>query len=595
MIVRELVARFGFAVDSSGLDTVDRKIGNTKKSISGVGKAFSGAFAGLAAYGVGGKINDAVDAANSFGEAMGKIQSLIPGNTARTKEYREAIIGMAKDTGQSLEDVAAGAYDVVSTFGDSADAISQLGIAVKTGAAGAATTKDGLALLGAVTKAYGDTSAKTMQQVADLGFQTVNLGKVELPELASSIGIASPLAANLGVHMEELFAVMASASGVTGSGSEVMTQMSSSMSALVKKTPEMKKAWKKAFGKESVKDAVAKDGVVGVFNRLVDTTDGSIEKIDELFGRIEGLKLILQLTGKGAADFNDKLHAMQNVAGATDTAFTAMRGGMAANATQAKKTAVEIEALKVGIGDDLSGAVNDLQLQLLQFGKAAASDFHDVMTNMNDDGVNAKTSLDGITQTVRPMTIWFAKLALAIDTAGGALDKFIELGDSVDEGVAQWGSDMLSAMMGGSGGALPEYMQERVAKREEDKKRRTSRLLALSEYIEDPDAASHKAVLNVAKNEVAESRAKAQAGREAYFAAIRSGNAEGATTSIGQINVALEIPANAEPHHIETAVRNAMGMAGKDIQQARRAIPNRTDKSGAEGWGPKGTNNAVGG
>ena len=387
MIVRELVAKFGFNVDKSGLDRADAAIGKTKKNSLDLGKIAGGAMAALGAMGVKQKIDESVDAANSFGEAMGKIQSLIPGNVARADEYSAAIKRLALEFGTTSADVAAGTYDVLSTFGDTADSIDQVSIAVKAGAAANATTKDGLALLGAVTKAYGDTSAATMQKVSDLGFQTVNLGNVELPELAASIGQVTPLASNLGVKMEEVFAVMASASGVTGSGSEVMTQMASAMQALLNKTPAMKKAYARVFGKELLKDAIGKDGVVGVFKKLAGTTDGSVESIQKLFGRVEGLKLILQLTGNGAKDFTDKMAAMGNVAGATDTAFAAMKGGLAANATEAAKTAEAMAQFKIKVGDQLTGPMNDAEAAVLHVATAIGNDLILSFQNLNNQDI----------------------------------------------------------------------------------------------------------------------------------------------------------------------------------------------------------------
>ncbi len=581
MIVRELVAKFGFNVDKSGLDRADAAIGKTKKNSLDLGKIAGGAMAALGAMGVKQKIDESVEASNQFGESMGKIQSLIPGNVARADEYSAAIKKLALQFGATTADVAAGAYDVVSTFGDTADAIDQVSIAVKVGAAGAATTKDGLALLGAVTKAYGDTSAATMQKVADLGFQTVNLGKVELPELAASIGQVTPLASNLGVKMEEVFAVMASASGVTGSGSEVMTQMASAMQALLNKTPAMKVAYKKVFGKELLKDAISKDGVVGVFKKLAGTTDGSVESIQKLFGRVEGLKLILQLTGNGAKDFTDKMDAMGNATGATDTAFAAMKGGLAANATQAAKTKEKMTQLQIKIGDDLAPAVGKFNAEMATAVEIGAGAFHTVLTNMKTDTENASGPMKGLGESVRPVTVWFAKLALVADGAAGAINAVIDASDRAEEGIAGFASETWSSMFGGSGGELPDYMQERKAARETSNAERVSRMKSLSEYIVDPEAATQKADLVDARKQAITDANQARLEGIQMMTGAAAGD-----VNIGAISLNVTLPSGTPENHAQ-AINDELF---KMLTNAGKANAPRTNRSGVDGASNAGTN-----
>ena len=581
MIVRELVAKFGFDVDKSGLDRADAAIDKTKKNSLDLGKIASGAMAALGAMGIKQKIDESVDASNEFGKSMGKIQSLIPGNVARADEYSAAIKRLALEFGTTSADVAAGTYDVLSTFGDTADSIDQVSIAVKAGAAANATTKDGLALLGAVTKAYGDTSAATMQKVSDLGFQTVNLGNVELPELAASIGQVTPLASNLGVKMEEVFAVMASASGVTGSGSEVMTQMAAAMQALLNKTPEMKVAYKKAFGKELLKDAIGKDGVVGVFKKLVGTTDGSIESIQKLFSRVEGLRLILQLTGNGAKDFTDKMASMGNVAGATDIAFEAMKGGLAANATQADKTAEKMAQLKIAIGDDLAPAVGQFNAEIAKAVEIGAGALHTVLTNMKTDTGDASGSMNGLGESLRPVVVWFAKLALVADGAAGAIYAVEDAKDKVGEAFAGFASETWSEMWGGSGGELPDYMQERIKERETRNTARIARMKSLSEYIVDPKAATQK-------SELADARKQAITDADQHRLEgiqLMTGAAAG-DVNIGAISLNVALPAGTAKDHAKLLHDELYKM----LTNADNANARRTDRSGVAGPGPAGTN-----
>lgn len=455
MIVRELLTRFGFDVDSAGLDAVDRKVDRSKSGLSALGTAAGAAAAAIAAIGAGAAIrelNASVDASLAFGKAMGKVQSLIPGNVDRAAEYRGELQRLSVQLGRTSDDVSAGLYDVLSTFGDTTDSVKLLEIAVKAGAAGAATTKDGIALIGAVTKAYGDTSAEAAQKVSDLGFMTVNLGKVELPELASSIGRVTPLAATLGVKLEEMFAVMASATGVTGSGAEVSTQFSSVLRAMIDRTPEMQKAFKKAFGGDksikTMQQAIGKRGLQGALNDLIGTTDGTAEGIQKLFGRAEAMTLALHLSGKGAADFTDKQRAMLNVANATQQAFDAQTTGFAAQGHAIDIAKAKWEAMRQDLGDKLTPELTDLYNVgigvALVFGEGVVPVFENMQTltiGLGDDLSIVRVAFNavravvlGLVQVVDSVIFGLREIVLTAELAYHAMRRLTPGADQADAG-----------------------------------------------------------------------------------------------------------------------------------------------------------------
>lgn len=584
MIVRELVARFGFVTDTSGLDRADQKLKSTKTNAMALAKGIAAAGAGLAAFGVKQEMGKAVDESLKFGEAMGKIQSLMPGNVARAREFGQAIKDMAQQTGKSLDDVAAGAYDVLSTFGDSAEAIEQVNIAVRTGAAGAGTTKDALALLSAVTKAYGDTSAASQKHISDLGFETINLGKIELPELAASIQNATPLAASLNVKLEELFGTIASASGVTGTGAEVTTQMNSAMQALLKKTPEMKKAFKKA-GIKDVKDEIGKKGLVGVFRELVATTDGSIEHIDKLFGRIEGLKLILHLTQKGAGDFADKMSAMKNVTGATDAAFNAMTSGMAKQAQQAKINETRFANLRVRVGDELTPAFNDFNTALVTVAETMTGTVENAFGEWNTDLAKSVDNTNAMHDSLTSLLTPLAGLIAGLDEAA--------LGFRV---LARYSHEM----KGGPKGETWEEMKNRFhnvgVENAEDAAQVHQRARKVLTAVMDPEEARQQVELAKARRdsqeEMSEIRNRRAAAVKGFFGSAKDAALGGglvATVTGTTINVTLPQGTPAQ-HALKVAEDGAAQLWQKVLQQANRAAVNRTDKSGAEGWGAAGTN-----
>lgn len=366
MIVRDLLIKLGFASDTRALDSVDHKIGDMNKGISAFSIAAGNILANFAQQGMGmavGAIKDGVDQSVKFGREMANISSLIGGDQARTKELAKSVEEMSLKFGKSTTEINEGLYDLIGTLGDSKNSTEQLGIAMKLGSAGAGTTADGLAVLTAVTKAYGDTSTQAMTEVADLASQTVNLGKITLPELAATIGQVTPLSAQLGVSMQEVAAQVATLTGVTGSGAEVMTQISSAMRAVIDRSKPMELAFKKAFKAEGIKtakQAIGKYGFIGALDKLVKTTDGSQEQIQALFGRIEGLKLALSLTGNQADDFKDKLSAMGRVSGTVEQQYKAQTTGLGAMGFAMDKAKAQNDALARSIGDKSAPALMTL-------------------------------------------------------------------------------------------------------------------------------------------------------------------------------------------------------------------------------------------
>jgi len=422
MIVRELLTRFGFDVQTGQLDNVDRKVAKTKGGLAELGNQ-----AGLAATAIGAiglhkgvqELQASVDASVGFGRQMANVSALIGGNQERTRELAAAAAELGKQYGVLPTEIAAAQYAVIGSLGDTADAVKQTETALKLGKAGAASTAEGFALLSAVTKAYGDTSGGAMTKVGDLAAAAVRLGSLTMPELASSIQSVTPMASALGVSLEELFNVQASLSGVTGNANEVYTQMGSAMTALIKKTPEMTKAFKKAFGKEGIKtaaEAVGKYGMQGALQKLVATTDGTQEQLVDLFGRIEGVRFALAVTGKQSADYTDKMGQMRNVTGEMNTAVKAQTTGMGATGFAIDKTAAAAEAQRIELGEKLAPA----WVTLGKLSNDVAKIFGDVVTpaigNMSTLSVGLGDDLDVVNLVFKGIRAVALGIVQAIDT-----------------------------------------------------------------------------------------------------------------------------------------------------------------------------------
>ncbi len=268
-----------------------------------------------------------VMAATKMNEGMANIATLIPGNVARINELKTAVQNMAIATGKSTSDLTGGLYEVISAFGDTSDTASILEINAKAAAAGLATTTEAISLTSAVTKAYGDTSGEAVQKAADLALMTVRLGQTNFPELAASIGRVAPITSQLKISQEELSAVFATLTGVTGGAAEVSTQFRGALVGLQKPSKEMQAALK-GMGYETGEAAIQSLGFKGTLDALLTSQNGNQNALVKLFRSTESWAAVAALAGSQSEVFEGKLSELENAAGATDVAFNEQTNGI---------------------------------------------------------------------------------------------------------------------------------------------------------------------------------------------------------------------------------------------------------------------------
>ena len=308
----ELMLKIGGKVDGSlktACSTADKNLAALGKTAKTAGKIAAGAMV-AAATAVATLGTAAVKSAAEYEAQLANVSTLLTGTeaevAARTAEIGDQVLEISNRTGVATADLTDGMYQVVSAFGDSADAAAILETAAKSAAAGNATTTDSINLLSAVTKGYGDTSAEAVQQAADLAFATVRLGQTSFPELAAGMGKVIPLASTLGLEQEQLWGAMATLTGVTGSTAEVVTQM---------------KAALKNMGYESGQALLESKGLQGSLDALKDAVGGNELAFAGLFSSVEAQTAVLAMAGNQAENLTSKTAEMYEATGAANTAF----------------------------------------------------------------------------------------------------------------------------------------------------------------------------------------------------------------------------------------------------------------------------------
>lgn len=322
----------------------------------------------------------AFKASADFNKAMANVATLIPGNAKRIDQLKQGVRELAVTTGVSTTDMAQGLYQVLSAFGNTKDSLKVLTINAKAAAAGLATTTDAINLTSAVTKGYGDTTAKAVQKVSDLALLTVRLGQTTFPELAGAIGAVVPVAKSLNVSQRELFATMATFTGVTGGASEVATQLRGALQFLMAPTNDGAKALK-AAGFASGEAAVKARGLYGAIKILTDASVKTKKPLQNFVGSIEGQILALGLAGAQSQDYQSKLRQMGKTVGVTDAAFKEITSGVNKAGFSWEQAKVKANVLMQELGDALApalGAVLDFALKLVPAFKDVVSWFNEL-------------------------------------------------------------------------------------------------------------------------------------------------------------------------------------------------------------------------
>ena len=347
----QLVRELGLAGDEAGGALATRLAGfgadtratgkklttNLTLPIVGFGAAATAAFMGLES-------------------GMANVATLIPQNEARIQELTGTVQDLSVEVAKSTDDISGGLYQTVSAFGDTADTAAILETNAKAAAAGLASTTDSINLTSAVTKAYGDTSADAVAQVADLSLLTVRLGQTTFPELASSMGRVTPLAAGLGVSMEELFGTMATFTGVTGTAAEVSTQLRGMLQALMAPTADMQQLFDE-LGVASGEALIEQRGLIGATEAIVAAAESSGQPLQSFIGSIEGQTFALAGAGAQADVWTTKTGEMSNAAGTLGEAFDEVAS---TDAFALKQSLQEVTTELQGLGADLAPIVADV-------------------------------------------------------------------------------------------------------------------------------------------------------------------------------------------------------------------------------------------
>ena len=267
----------------------------------------------------------------SFGKAMREVNTLAGKSGKEFDDMSDKVAELSKTIPLAREELAHGLYQVISNGVPEENWLTFLEQSAKAAVGGLADLDTTVIVTSTLIKNYGLAweDALAIQDKIQL---TAKNGVTNFSELGQALPSVAGSAAQLGVSMDELMAVFATATGVTGNTSEVATQLSAVLKALIKPSTEAGKAAEAMgvkFDAAAIKEAGSLDNFLKALDVSISEYSAKTGELREeiygnLFGSARALRLLTSLTGEQSQKFTENIDNMVNSAGTIDGAFEEM-------------------------------------------------------------------------------------------------------------------------------------------------------------------------------------------------------------------------------------------------------------------------------
>ena len=302
------------------LKETQRSLGNLSSFIEANPKA---AFAGLglAAVGAGAMImGAATKLAAQFQSEMAKVNTVAQLSQTELQalgnDVQAAFRELPVENTQQLTDAL---YQVVSSGVAVGDAMDVVKVATKAAVGGFTDAETAVDAITSVMNAYRDSNM-TAAHAGDVLAKAVELGKIEMNEIAGSIGNVVGVASVMGVSIEEVTAIAADLSLKGIAAGEGITAIRAAINDILRPTDLFKKEFPE-LAANFTETRLRGDGLVKFLQDFIRESDGSSEALKRAFNSIEGYKLAVTAAKDGGQGFADMLVKMQGAAGAIDGQF----------------------------------------------------------------------------------------------------------------------------------------------------------------------------------------------------------------------------------------------------------------------------------
>ena len=303
---------------------------------------------------VGEALLDTSEAASQTETAFAKLQTIAGAGAMGTLSKEVKVL--SADTGIAQTALADVAYNAISAGSAVENAVGTAGTAAKLAAAGFTETSSALSVLSTAMNSYGD-AAGTATDISDSLIMVQNLGVTTVAELAASMGKSISTAASYNVSLGNLESAYVSVTKAGINTAEATTYISGMLSELGKEGSTVATILQEQTGQSFGQLMSSGYTLADVLEIIYDAAGNDAEAMMNLWSSQTAGVASAAIVNQGLEQFNENLIAIENSAGATESAYSIM-----ANTTEHahEKMSNSAENLKIAIGSSLNPALEKL-------------------------------------------------------------------------------------------------------------------------------------------------------------------------------------------------------------------------------------------
>lgn len=340
---------------SRAMSEVESKMSAVGAKLSGAGQAMAttfGAAGGAIAAGLGLAVNKSMD----FESQISRVGAIAGASGKELDALRDSALELGASTSKSASEVAIAQEGLAALGFTATDVIAAMPGVISAAESSGADMAQTAEVMASALNIFGLEAAESTR-VADILAQTANMSAADINDMGYALKYAGPVAANLGVSMEELSASIGIMTNAGLDGSSAGTALRAGLLSLLNPSEQNSKMME-AMGVQMT-DANGKFiGLSGVVKNLGESMNGMTDAqktatLASLVGT-EASSGFLALMNAGPAEIDKFTTSLENSGGASATAAAAMKDNL--------KGALEelggaFETAQITIGTTLTPAI----------------------------------------------------------------------------------------------------------------------------------------------------------------------------------------------------------------------------------------------
>ena len=403
-------------------------LGKATSGLKGLGRGLGGLVKGTALAGAGVGIL-AAKLAGDFSKSLREVGTLMGGLTDRQmKDMSRELRHLSQTSGLALSSLSKAKYDVVSAgFANAADSAKILSATTRLAVGGVTSAANAADILTTALNAYG-LKAEEVNDVSDILFTTVKLGKTTMDELGASLGSVLPIARGAGLELSTVGAAMASLTAAGISTAESSTALRGAIIALTAPADGARKAMEQA----KLEAKRFSDGSLDLLNTIKQFEGMDPATLRKFIPDIRASAAIQSLA-QNLDGLEKNLGNFEKRAGSTQVAFDDMFGEFNNQMLSLKNSS---QSIMIAIGDQIIDAILP---SITEANKALASmgeiGFEEVAKRLMDNFAHVKVIVkDSVDILGQELSILGSKISNKLPWwLGGIDDETLELNIAVSE------------------------------------------------------------------------------------------------------------------------------------------------------------------